>query len=387
MRRAMRTRVRVGLGYTAVALAVTVAWIYCARTEFDVDRLDVRMPSGTACSLRFCSIARLAEGRAFSPFVRRRLLADLARGLAVAVPDPCWSPLRKLLDEAEAPGWMRPVLRRQEWKPQDGPVLFCAYLLIGLSVLGFMLACRRLTTLVYDTPPWVADLAGMVLGVALLGGNGGRHYSSYPYDFPNAFVFTLALIGLLGRRWWFLPAFAAAAYSKETAVLLIAAHVLVAPERRSRRFWGTLGLLVVLFAGIRGWLSWRYAAPEPAGGFSWLGRNLQLLTYPIFYCWAMPFFAVGLARLWALRAAFPASLWRLCLLAIPLLGLAVFKGWFEELRQYLEVLPIVGLLVFHWCLHEAGLGHLLRARDLSPSSPPPPNDFAGPVGRICNPSW
>jgi hypothetical protein len=363
MRRAIPTLFLLGLGYAAIALAVTALWVYCARTEYDVDRLDVRLPSGEHYSARFGSIARLAEGRAFSPFVRRRLLADLARGLTAAVPERLWYPLRQLLDAATAPGWMRPILRRQEWKPQDGPILCCAYLLIGGSVLGFMLACRRLATLVYDMPPWVADLAGAVLGVALLGGNGDWHYLGYPYDFPHAFVFALALVAVLGRRWWFVAAFAAATYSKETAVLLICAYVLLAPERRSLRFWGTLALLAALFAAIRGWLLLRYPNPEPEGGFSWLGRNLKYLSYPIFYSWAVPFFAVGLARLVALRALFPPALVKLCLLAIPLLGIALFKGWFEEMRQYLEVLPVVGLLVFHWCMHEAGLGHLLRARE------------------------
>jgi hypothetical protein len=363
----------VGLGYAAVALAVTALWVHCARTECDVDLWEVWLPSGEHYSARFNSIARLAEGRAFAPFVRRRLLADLARGLAAAVPDSLWSPLRQLLDPATAPGWMRPVLRRQQWKPGDAPVLFCGYLLIGCSSLGFMLACRRLTTLLYETPAWVADLAGAVLGVALLGGNGDWHYCGYPYDFPQAFVFTLTLVALLGRRWWAVPAFAAAAYSKETSGLLLAAYVLLAGERRSRRFWAGLGLLAVLFAAIRGWLQWRHVAPLPDGGFESLGRNLKMLSYPLFYCWFMPFFAVGLARLVALRGDFPAALKKLSLLAVPLVGLAFFRGWLEEMRQYLEVLPILGLLVFHWCLHEAGLGHLLRPRDRAvPVVPAPP---------------
>ncbi len=376
MRRPTRTLVLVGLAYLVVAVGVTALWVYCARTECDVDRMEVRLPSGEHYSARFGSIVRLAEGRAFAPFVRRRLLADLARGLAAVVPDDARAGLRRLLDPATAPGWMVPVLRRQQWKPQDGPILCCAYFLIGCSVLGFMLACRRLATLTYDMPPWLADLAGAVLGLALLGGNGDWHYLGYPYDFPNAFVFTLALVGMVGRRWWAVPALAAAAYSKETAVLLIAAYALLAPERRSLRFWGILALLAVLFAAIRGWLRLRYPNPEPEGGFLWLGRNLKYLSYPIFYCWAVPFFAVGLARLAALRSRFPSSLERLCLLAVPLVGMAFFKGWLEELRQYLEVLPVAGLLVFHWCLHEAGLGHLLRARDGSvpPAvlAPPPP---------------
>lgn len=363
MTRSFQTLLFVALVYAAVAAGVTAVWVYCARTENGVELLDVRLPSGEQCSARFCSVVRLVEGKAYAPFVRRRLLPDLARGLAAAIPEGAWPPLRRLLDPATAPTWMAGTLARQQWRPEHAPVLFSSYFLIGASVLGFMLACRWLVTLLYHTPARVADLAGLALGAALLGGNGDWHYCGYPYDFPTAFAFALALAALLARAWWFPLAFAVAAYSKETAVLLIAAQVLIAPRWRSPRFWGLLALLGVEFVAIRGWLQWRYPNPQPDGGFWFPLRNAKYFTFPVFYSWSMPFFAIGAARLLALRARFPAALKRLCLLALPLLGMAFFKGWLEELRQYLELLPVFGLLLFHWCLHEAGLGHLLTARE------------------------
>jgi hypothetical protein len=363
---AFARRLTVVASYLVLSLAITGVWVHCARTEYDVDRLDVRLASGETYSERFCSIARLAKGRAFAPFVKRRLLPDLARGLAAVVPDGVWSPVRAVLaDPASAPPWLEAFLRRQQWKPADCPVLCCAYSLIGCSVLGFMFACRWLLALLYDSPPWVADLAGGVLGVALLGAYGDWHFSGYPYDFPTAFVFTLTLAGMLARRWWFPLAFAAAAYSKETAVLLIPAFVLVTPGWRTWRFWGMAGLLAAVYAGVRGWLDRHYPGVEPGFGFWWLGRNGRWLASLLFSSWLLPFVAVGTARLVALRHSYPRALKRLCLLAVPLVGMALFKGWVEELRQYLEVLPVVGLLVFHWCLHEASLGHLLRPWDAS----------------------
>ena len=72
------------------------------------------------------------------------------------------------------------------------------------------------------------------------------------------------------------------------------------------------------------------------------------------------------SRIWLIRKRFPAALRRLWLLGVPLVGLALFMGWLEEFRQYLELLPIFGLILFHWCIHEAGYGHLLRPRDQQP---------------------
>jgi hypothetical protein len=360
--------------YVLLAVAITVVWVHCARTEFAVERLEIDLPCGIRLSERYCSIVRTAEGRMFSPFVRRRLVVDLARVLAWAIPDSLWSPLRDLLSNRSlAPGWLRGFLDRQQWRPEDCPLLCCAYLLIAFSVLGFMLACRRLVTILYETPAWVADLAGAVLGLALLGGNGDWHYCGYAYDFPQAFVFTLSLVGLVAGRWWFPLAFAVAAYSKETSILLIGAYVLQVPKRWSPRSWMMLALLAGTFAAIRGYLAWRYPAPEPLAGYWVLGRNLKYLTFVIFYSWSMPFFVVGLARMVALRRHFPPVLLRLSLLAVPLVGMAFCVGWLEELRQYLELLPICGLLLFHWCLHEAGYGHLLHACPLT-SAP-----AAGPV--------
>jgi hypothetical protein len=381
MIRLAHCRLCIGLAYAVVTLAVMGVWTYCARTEYGVEQHVVLLPNGGVSSSRFCSIVLLAEGKAMAPFVRRRLLPDLARSLAASVPDSAWAPLRRGLEHAEqGPAWLRLFLSRQGWKAEHVPLLTCAYLLIAGSILGFMLACRWLVHVVYETPSWVAHLAALALGVALLGGNGDWHYCGYPYDFPQAFVFTLTLTALLARRWWwFLLSFAAAAYSKETSILLVAAFVLLAPERRSWRFWGLLFVQMAVYAAVRGYLELRYAAPELFTGFWAFGRNLKYFSFVLFYSWSMPFFVIGAARLLALQRVFPRPLTRLLVLAVPLLGMALCKGWLEEMRQYLELLPVAGLLAFHWCMHEAGYGHLLRARDRVPaevSSAPRPQPLA-----------
>jgi hypothetical protein len=359
-------------GYLLTTVAVTLVWMWCARTEYDVDRREVWLPSGEHYSSRFCSIARLAEGRAFSPFVKRRLLPDAARLLVQVVPSSCFSGMQALIrSPSEAPAWLRGFLEREEWKADEWPLLCCAYTLIAASVLGFMLTCRWLVRLLYDAPPWTAHLAGFVFGIALLGGYGDWHYCGYPYDFPNAFVFALALAALIARRWWFWLAFAVAAYSKETSVLLIASHLLLAERPRSLRPWIEAALLGLLWLMVRGWIDRHYTTPLPEAGFWFPARNLKVLAIVFFSNWWLPFLGVGLVRIAALRHRFPPALLRLSWLFLPMIGLAFFKGWLEEMRQYLELVPVGGLLLFHWVLQEAGLGEHLRPRALCSPRPMP----------------
>jgi hypothetical protein len=208
-----------------------------------------------------------------------------------------------------------------------------------------------------------------------LGCYGDWHYCGYPYDYPNAFVFALALLGLVGRRWWFPLAFGAAAYSKETAVLLIAAFVLVHLRWRSARCWLMVALLSGIYCGVRGWIEHHYNSPLPEDGFWFPARNAKLLASIFFSNWWWPFYAVGAARMAVLWQQFPCVLRRLLWLVLPMIVLAFFKGWLEETRQYLELLPVFGLLLFHWCMHEAGLGHLLR-------TPIPPHAQGSPSENV-----
>jgi hypothetical protein len=352
-------------GYAMVSLVVTVLWTGWALTE----RCQEKYRN------RYNSIVAIADGSAPSPFVKRRLLADSARVLAAVVPATTW---RRVSDAIDAdPTLTRGVRSYLGWRTEHDPLLLSATLLIWLSALGFMFACRWIMQTVYETSPGVAGWSGLVLGVALLGGSGEGHYQSYPYDIPNAFVFALTLGALLARRpGWAVWTFALAAYSKETAVLLIVAHVLLADDRRSRRFWIVLGLMSAIFVSCRLWVQIHHDMP-PGANFWWPRRNIRVLgTALLFDFWPAPLVLVLLVRLKAMWSRSPLSLRRLLVLGVMQVSLAVFKGWIEEKRQYLEMLPIVGPLVIQWVLVELGLGSLLRARDGQPQ----PGTPARPTG-------
>jgi hypothetical protein len=360
----MRYAFTLAVAYLAVAAFTTALWIRHAKTE----------------THDYSRIVSLADGTAQVPFVKRRLLPDLARGLAALVPPPAWDWVRQSVPgegEDFLHARLRGLVADQRWLPQNYPILFSAYFLIACSALGFQFTCRWLVHLVYQAPWWLADVLGALLGLALLGGCGERFYS-YPYDFPTCFLFTLTLAAMLGRRWWFVLAFAAAAYCKETSVLLIAAYALTAPAWRSGRFLRDLGLLAGIYLLVRGLIDWNYPTPPGSvwGEFWYPLRNLQhVLWYALYYAWFLPLLGLGLVHLARHWPDYPVSLRRLAFLLLPLLVLGFFKGWIEERRQYLEFISVFGLIVAQWLLIEAGLGRLLRPLSTatevhSPSAPP-----------------
>ena len=86
--------------------------------------------------------------------------------------------------------------------------------------------------------------------------------------------------------------------------------------------------------------------PYGAGGgrFWFPGRSVRGWSGALVYdaSWYLPFRnrpAFRIVRHWT---AFPVALCRLAVLAIALPLLAFFKGWIEEKRQYLEMLPVLG---------------------------------------------
>jgi hypothetical protein len=216
----------------------------------------------------------------------------------------------------------------------------------------------------------LADVVAGLLGIALLGGC-GWHYYSYPYDLPMCFLFTLTLTGIIGRRWWFILSFAAAVYCKETAVLLIPAYVLLADSWRSWRFAGICCLLGVIFIAGRIIIDWNYPSlPGQFWGQFWYPyRNVRdLFLSLVFYSWTLPFAAVCLHKMIKLWPSYPLALRRLAWLAVPLLILGFIRGYYEERRQYLEVLPIFGLMVMQWLLTEFGYRESFQARQTIPKA-------------------
>ena len=339
------------LVYAFAAVLIMALWTDRAKTEKQ--------------SNDWGSIVAIADGSTRIPFVKRRLLADSANTLARVIPTSTWDRLGNAIDGNR---YVAKVVRqRLGWWRQDDPILISATSLIGLSAFGFMVVMRYMIVFLYETTPRLANLAGLLLGLALLGGGGDLRFGWFPYELPHAFVFSLGLTMVLLRSVWLLPVFAVAVYSKETAVLLIPAYVSAHFDRIDRKFFVDLGLMGLTFWLIRTILdaSFGSGGGAGAGGFWFPGGNARVIASWLAYdsWWYAPFLIVAAARIAHVRSEFPLRLRRLVVLAIVPLGIALFKGWIDEKRQYLELLPILGPLSLQWLAIELGLSKKVKARE------------------------
>ena len=79
----------------------------------------------------------------------------------------------------------------------------------------------------YELSSTGGTVVALIIGAGLLGSGGDQHCQWYPYDFTHACVFALCFVAILTRSVWFAPAFIVACYAKETAVLLLAAYIVI----------------------------------------------------------------------------------------------------------------------------------------------------------------
>ncbi len=331
--------------YAVGAVFVTACWTEYAGTEtFDN---------------RYSSIVAISDGTAPIPFVRRRLVFDVARAVVKLVPDAAWRAV-----EGSPP--VKDLARRFDWPEADLPILLTTTALIALSVFGFMLVARATVARLYRTPPWLPGLAGLVLGLMLMGGGGDRHYQWYPYDFPNAFVTSLTLAGFLAGSPWAYLSFAAACYSKETAFTLILARWLLLQDRRAWRAYVPLAVMAAFFVLVQFRLRMLYHSVD-GEGFWMFKRNMGMLAkFVLFQSWVLIAWGVCLVRIGKAWGQFPRQLRRLSAIPLLLVSAGVFKGWLEEHRQYAECLLIFGPMLLQWALIELGLGRWMEPRDAGP---------------------
>src|SRR5262249_52849358 len=142
-------RLLVAVGYLAVAFVVTALWTYYAKTEAPVQLPPEEASAGKTTSPRFSSIVALADGSAISPFVKRRLMPETAQALSAAVAPSLWAGLEHQVNDGPLSFILRPLVVRLHWEPQHYPLLVSAFIVMWLSVVGFMFACERLVNHFY----------------------------------------------------------------------------------------------------------------------------------------------------------------------------------------------------------------------------------------------
>lgn len=283
-------------------------------------------------------------GEAHKPFVTRALLPIAVRSVAAVLPQDVHDECSELAVNQPTLAW---IIEELEWDPEYALEFMLALIFMAAALVGFRYALYHLINAVYEVPPrfaaYAASLALAFLPVFF-------RYYSHIYDFPNLALFTLGLLMMLRRRWggYFIALFLAAV-NKETSILLIlvfAAYFRLRPLSRGRHYPFLLGAQLGLYLLIRGALSLHFAGnPGAFLEFHLMDHNIPiLLPFSVADAAAWIFLGLVLGIQWTKKPLFP----RVGILVLAVLcAMALFFGYFDELRMYYEAFPSMCLLLCH----------------------------------------
>jgi hypothetical protein len=228
-------------------------------------------------------------------------------------------------------------------------------LLIYISFVGIALVLRLLLKTFYEAPDLLLTLAPVVAIILL-----PIMVSYFTYDYPSLLLFTLGLL-LMARRHWvlFYAVFALACLSKETAVLLPFIF-LIDTRRRGWRWPFILHLAAQMAVWVTAFVTLRLVYGDQPGAFMethLLDYNLpHLLNLSNYVRFNSIFLPSGLNVFMLAILGFlvvhnwrqkPAFLRSALSMLVPLVGLTLFFGLIDELRDYYEAVPVVFALGFY----------------------------------------
>ena len=290
------------------------------------------------------SVHDMIHGTAYAPFVHRVLPSLIIRSTLACIPEAALTRADQWGMRQPKIRWLLEAIRFDVNYPVEALLVLS---LTYLSLLGFLWASRYLCTGIYRTALAVQDLfvLAVLAGLPLF-----FSYCNYLYDFPALCLFTLGLALLIRRRWRrFLVVYLLAALNKETTILLTLVFVLHywrAPALPRRRFWAVLLAQLVLFGAVKGALMLVFR-DHPGTPIEWhlLDHNYDILSS---YSLTALFGWCGVILLTCTHwPAKPVFLRRALWIAPILVGLTLFCGYLDELRDYYEAYPIVALLLLH----------------------------------------
>lgn len=312
-------------------------------------------------------VITMTDFSAHKPFVYRTLLPVLIRTIEYITP-------RSLIEMAN--GALSDFLLTQSRVanlPIDKTIALTrsGYRIVVFEILnlaclfGFLYYLRGLSkTLNLFSPFWSNIIPmGIILALPIY-----FNYGNFMYDFAALFFFSLGLILLFIQNWkWYLPIFLLALINKETAIMLTVIYALYYYGQIPRKqYWRLLAIQVAIFIVIKSALSLIFAN-NPGNAIEWhLSRNLAYLSDIANYFRFNPIGVVPLARN-GLDIPLPRGI---NIVMIVLIGFLIFYGWqtkprflkyslvivpiffvigmlngyIDELRSYIEILPVAYLL-------------------------------------------
>jgi hypothetical protein len=288
--------------------------------------------------------SEMVYGTAWKPFVYRTLLPSTVRTLSEIIPESVHSSFTQKVESNKS---AMLVLEKFKWESEFITEYLVAMVLMYFALLGFVFAFRKLFDEVYSSPLWFKNLISIIL-LFSIPAMFQPQYANYVYDFPALFLFTLGLVLIRQRNWnYFIVLFFIACFNKETIILLtliFAIHFYKDNEVSKKLYYQLIAIQLLVFGAIKILLHFLFIN-NPGGfvEFHLIDRNYLLFNgYSLTTFVVLLIIVLSIFSNWKEKPKFlKDSMW----IAIPLLILTLFLGFFDELRDYYEVLPVAVLLI------------------------------------------
>jgi hypothetical protein len=288
--------------------------------------------------------SEMVYGTAWKPFVYRTFLPTTVRLISKVIPEDIHNTLSQKVESSKS---MMLVLEKLKWESEFITEYLIAMVLMYFSLLGFVYVFRKLFDEIYSSPLWFKNLISIILLLAILA-MFQPNYSNYVYDFPALFLFTFGLLLLWQKNWnYFLLLFLISCFNKETTILLtliFAIHFHKNVEVTKKFYYWFITIQLIIFTAIKIILLILFKN-NPGGfvEFHLIDRNYLLFNgYSLITFITLLIIVLSIFSKWNEKPKFlKDSLW----IAFPLLFLTLFLGFFDELRDYYEVFPVVVLLI------------------------------------------
>jgi len=288
--------------------------------------------------------SEMVYGTAWKPFVYRTLLPTSVRIISEITPEYIHT---ALTDKVESNDLIALGLKKLNWESKFITEYLIAMVLMYLSLLGYVYAFRKLFDEIYSSPLWFKNVISIIV-LLVIPAMFQPIYSNYVYDFPALFLFTLGLLFLKQQSWKnYLLLFLIACFNKETTILLtmiFAIHFYNHQNISKKFYYQLIAVQLAVFGLIKIFLLILFFG-NPGGfvEFHLIDRNYLLLNgYSLTTIVVLMVLILSVFSNWDAKPKFLRdSLW----IGIPLLILTLLFGFFDELRDYYEVLPVIILLI------------------------------------------
>ncbi len=286
----------------------------------------------------------MVYGKAWKPFVYRTLLPTSVRIISEVIPESIHN---TLTEKVESNDYLMLALEKLVWESEFITEYLVAMVLMYFALLGFVFAFRKLFDEIYSSPLWFKNIMSIIL-LLTIPAMFQPQYSNYIYDFPTLFLFTLGLLLLKQRNWKFLLILLfIACFNKETIILLtliFAIHFHKDADIDRKLYYQLIVAQLVILTVVKIFLYILFM--NNPGGF--VEFHLIDRNYLLFNGYSLTTFVVLLIIILAIFSYWnekPKFIKDCMWIAVPLLILTLFLGFFDELRDYYEILPVAILII------------------------------------------